>query len=108
MVQRTKDAARGRAGAANRGMRLILADGREVDNCYGVCQRDFGPIDAAEKMEDLIERAELGILLTDVPRREVGKELNICAVNDRREQLLPLSKLLTDRNPDELPRLVFV
>src|SRR5207248_954771 len=62
----------------------------------------------AKEVYYFIPASELRVLLADVARGDIGQQLHIHAVKNRRKQFLTPPEPLPDRNPDELARLVLV
>jgi hypothetical protein len=47
-----------------------------VNHSHGVVLPDVAVIEAAEKVDELVERAQLGVLVLDLARRDIAKRLD--------------------------------
>src|SRR4051794_7320548 len=83
-----------------------LDDLREADDRHLVVLGDRAAVDLLEEAHLLLEAAELGVVVLDVPPAKVAGALHLDVVDDCGEDLLPLAVAETDGDPDDLPALV--
>src|SRR5215218_3548922 len=85
-----------------------LDDLREADHRDEVARVDRAAVDLLEEVDLVLEAAELGVVVLDVPARELIQPLYLDVVDHRGEDLLPRTVAKTDRDPDDLAALVLV
>src|SRR5215211_8864407 len=83
-----------------------LDDLREADNRDGVVVLDLAAVDLAQESGDLVEAAELRVVMLDVSGREIADSLDLHVVDHGREELLPRAVLVAHRDPHDLAALV--
>src|SRR5581483_4274603 len=88
--------------------RPVLDDLREPHHSHGVLQLHLAPVDLLQEVHHLIDSPELGIVVLDVPRREVPDPLDLDLINHRVEDLLPRRMLVADRDQDAVVLAVLV
>src|SRR4051812_14697619 len=89
-------------------VRRVLDDLREAHDGDDVLHRHLTPVDLLEEMDHLVVPAELGVVVLDVPRRQVLDPLDVDLVDDRLEDLLARRVLIADRHQHGLVLLVLV
>src|SRR4051794_30795809 len=94
----------GLAVAEVRGHRLD--DLREADHRDRVVMLDLAAVDLPQESGDLIEAAELRVVMLDVPGRELTDSLDLHVVDHGGEELLPRAVLIAHRDPHDLAALV--
>src|SRR3954466_15904539 len=77
-------------------VRRVLDDLRETDDGDRVVQRDLAVVDLLEEVHELLRTAELGVVVLDVPWREVLDPLDLHVVDDGVEQLLARRVLIAE------------
>src|SRR3954468_10548961 len=85
-----------------------LDDLREADHGHRFIGGDGAAVDLFEELDLLLEPAELGVVVLDVARRELGNALHLNVVDHGGEDLLARAVAKADRNPDDLAALVLV
>src|SRR3954465_6887216 len=89
-------------------VRRVLDDLREAHDGDDVLHRHLAPVDLLEEVDHLVVAAELGVVVLDVPRRQVLDPLDVDLVDDRIEDLLARRVLIADRPQHGLVLLVLV
>ena len=98
---------RGRAcGRASLGR--VLDDLREAHHGHRVVHRHLAAVDLLEEVDHLVDAPELGVVVLDLPRREVAHPLDLDLVDHRVEDLLPRRVLIADRHQHALVLAVLV
>src|SRR5215210_8682768 len=77
--------------------RRVLDDLREAHDGDDVVHRDPAAVDLLEEVDHLVVTAELGVVVLDLPGREVLHALDLDLVDDRLEDLLAGRVLIADR-----------
>src|SRR4051812_45379571 len=85
-----------------------LDDLREADHGDRFVGRDRVAVDLFEKLDLVLETAELRVVVLDVARGELGDPLYLDIVDNRGEDLLAGTVAEADRDPDDLAALVLV
>src|SRR3954454_16824575 len=85
-----------------------LDDLGEADHRDRIIRGDGSPIDLFEEGDLLLEPAELGVVVLDVARRELGDPLDLDVVDYRGEDLLAWAMTETNGDPDDLAALILV
>src|ERR1039458_1291182 len=100
-------AARSILGAADALHRLghaggLVQDLREPHDRDDILHRDRPPVDLFEKVDEFLVAAELGVVVLDVARGEVGEAHHLDLVDDRFEDPFPRRVLVADRHEHRL------
>src|SRR5579862_1812948 len=91
--------------AATRG-RPALLDRREADDRDEVVASDLAVVELAQEVRHLLRAADLGVVVLDLPRREVAQPFHLDLVDHRVENVLPRPETRPDEHGDDHPLLV--
>src|ERR1700742_1319150 len=89
----------------------VVEDLREAHDGDDVLRGDLAPVDLFEEVDELVVAAELGVVVLDVSRREIGQLHHLDGVDHGLEDALARRVLVADGDQHELvlavlPRLV--
>src|SRR3954470_21808289 len=86
--------------------RCALDDLRKTDDGDEILGRDLATVDLLEKVDRVLDAAELRVVVLDVAGRELAHPLYLDVVDHGREDLLARLMAVADRDPDKLPPAV--
>ena len=85
---------------------IVPDDLREADHGDGVLLGDVAVVELAEEADELLDAADLRVVVLDLARRELAEPLDLDLVDDGVEDLLALAVAQPDEHGDDHPLAV--